>query len=403
MPLSSSTVPETAALSRRPRPYLPALIPGGVVALFLLTLGWLGHRYELRPADEFHPQRIIQHVMNDTAAERLGRTADGLEVVADGFEAERFRPGVSDTAVKRLASAGALSRARGDSLRARVGSREVILAKRHAKRLLWIYASSVDLVICILGGLIALGVTFVVLRMRDVSRSWALIVMVAMIVLSLPAALLFYGTWYDSATPPYRLVRVALGDGVLSLARVSDGLHILTVTLIMWAGVFTTPSRPMRAPGAAPAGDAAIVAAARELAEGTRLFRLGLYVAAALLVVYVAAVASLFQWALAFVNPDQTVYGGVEALANSAVTARGILASGLLVFGFGASAVMVRLMGLSLATRALPEGSITDHETWTLQQGLVVTGLRQHLKTLAVVLSPFLTGVLAQVLQTLAT
>jgi hypothetical protein len=120
-----------------------------------------------------------------------------------------------------------------------------------------------------------------------------------------------------------------------------------------------------------------------------------------MLVMYVIAVSSLFEWVLAFVDSDQAVAAGVEALAKSAITARALLASGLLVFGFGAAAAMGRLIGLELVTRALPDASATEREAWIQQQGLGAIGLGQQLKTVAAVVAPLVTGVLAQVLQSL--
>lgn len=393
----SSTPPAATPSPQRPRPYLPALIPGGAGALFLLCLWWVGIRHELRPPSEFHSRHVLQQVMADTTAGRLLATADSLERVAGGLEAQRWRPGVLDTAVTRLVPAAARTRALADSVRGRVGAREAVLARRHAKRLLWLYAFCVDVVVCIFAGLIALGATLYVLRARQVSWRSAAGVLTVTTMLSAPPALLFFGQWYDFATPPYALVEAALGTEILRLVRASEGLHILAVTLIVWIGVFGAPTLPVRGPVNTDA-DAAGVA---QLAQAGRLFRLALYTAAAMLVVYVAAMSSLFQWVLAFVNPDPTVFSAVKEMTESAVTARGLLASGLLVFGFGASAAIMRLIAMRLATSALPEASIAERETWAQQQGLGGTGFREHLKTVTAVLAPFITGVFAQILQNL--
>jgi hypothetical protein len=170
----------------------------------------------------------------------------------------------------------------------------------------------------------------------------------------------------------------------------------------MWFGVFAAPPSATWALSGAPATEVDLARGARELADTNRLFRIALYFAAAMLVAYVAAVSSLFQWVLAFVEPDKTVYTAVEELTNSAITGRALLASGLLVFGFGASAALVRLIGFNLARRALPQGSTVDREAWTTEQGLVAIDLRQQLRTLAAILAPLATGVIAQIVNGLA-
>jgi hypothetical protein len=377
------------------------LVPGVAIGLFLLSLWWLGIRYELRPPSEFQPRNVIQQVIDEPAAAELRRAAAGLEETADALEERAFLDTATDSSAKALLARAERYRVRAQGLASQAGARDAVLARRHAKRLLWLYAAGVDIVVCILAALIALGATYQTLSKGRGRNPMA--VVAGMIVLSIPAALLFSWGWYDYATPPYALIQAAVGPQILEFVRGIDGLHILAVTLIMWGGAFTAPAVLFRR-GAIEAlsSEAEIVHAAREIARRNGLFRLALYVASAMLVMYVAAMSSLFQWVLAFVEPDQAVASGVEALANSAVTARALLASGLLVFGFGAAAAMARVIGSELSERVLPDAAVTEREAWIQQQGLGGTGLRQQLKTVAAVVAPLVTGVLAQVLQSLA-
>jgi hypothetical protein len=400
MPSEPGYSPETPPLARRPKLYYPALLPGMAAAVFLFTLWWIGTRYEVRPPSEFAAENVIQQVVDSAATGRLHLRASRLYEMAESVEVKALENRMLDTVGSPISAQVTRLRARADSLRFQVFSREVILAKRHAKRVLWVYAFSVDATVCILAGLIVLVLTFGVMRERQIPSLWALGVLAAMVVLSLPPALLFMSKWYDAFTPPFDLVTKSVGKPVLDLVRTSDGLHIMIATLITWGGVFTGPTLLTHPPAKASTFDQAF--AERELAEFSRLFRLSLYVISAMLVVYVAAVSSLFQWVLAFVQPDAAVYGSIEALANSAVTARALLASGLLVFGSGTSAAVVRYMAMKMATNVLPEAGLAEHEEWAQKHALVGNDLRQRLKTLAVILAPFITGVLAQVLQKVA-
>lgn len=374
------------------------LVPGVAVGLFLLSLWWFGTRYELRPRSEFQPQNVIQRVIDEPAAAQLRRAAARLEDTADALEERAFLDTATDSSAKALLARAERYRVRAQGLTSQAGARDAVLARRHAKRLLWLYAASLDIVVCILAGLIALGVTYQTLRTAQGRKPVAVVAL--MIGLSIPAALLFSWKWYDYATPPYALVQAALGTEMLEFMRRSDGLHILAVTLIMWGGVFTAPAVLLRR-GAVDSlsSDIEITHAAREIAARNELFRLALYVASAMLVMYVVAVSSLFEWVLAFVDSGQAVAAGVEGLAKSAITARALLASGLLVFGFGAAAAMGRVIGSELVTRALPDASTTEREAWTREQGLTSTDFRPQLKALAAILAPLATGILAQVLQ----
>lgn len=375
------------------------LFPVVAVGLFVLSLLWFGSRYELDPRSEFQPRNVIQQVIGEPAAAELRSAAARMENTADALEERAFLDTATDSSAKVLLARAERYRARAQALASRAGARDAVLARRHAKRLLWLYAASVDAVVCILAALVALGATY---RYPRTGRRRKLAVAAGMIVFSIPPALLFSRYWYDYATPPYALVQAAVGPRILDWMRGSDGLHILTVVLIMWGGVFTAPAVLFRR-GAVEAlsGEAAIAGAAREIAARDGLFRLALYLASAMLVMYVVAVSSLFQWVLAFVEPGHAAAAGVEALANSAVTARALLASGLLVFGFGAAAAMARVAGDELAARALPDASPTELQEWTQRHGLNSTDLRPRLKALAAILAPLVTGTLAQILQTL--
>lgn len=399
MPLEShSPQPKEQA----PRPYYPALLPGVAVGLFLVSISLIGTGYELRPPSEFRPENVEYQVIDESSAERLRSTAEQLRSVAVNWEAQVVDSALSDSSAKRLTALASLYRARADRLTATVASRDAVLAKRHAKRVLWVYAAAFDVVICVFGSLVVLAVAYAMARTQHVPRRKAARVLATMFIPSLVGALLFVAFWYDRATPPYALIEATLTADVLWAVRVNDGLHILTVSLIMWFGVFAAPPSATWAMSGAPATEADLARGARELADANRLFRIALYFAAAMLVAYVAAVSSLFQWVLAFVDPDKTVYAAVEELANSAITGRALLASGLLVFGFGASAALVRLIGFKLARRALPQGSTIEREAWTTEQGLVAIDLRQQLRTLAAILAPLATGVIAQIVNGLA-
>jgi hypothetical protein len=382
------------------QPSSSMLVPGVAIGLFLLSLWWFGTRYELRPQSEFQPQNVVEQVIDGRAAAQLRRDAARLQDTADALEERAFLDTATDNSAKALVARAERYRVRAQRLASEAGARDAVLASRHAKRLLWLYAATVDIVVCILAGLVALGVTYRTLRTERRRRPMA--VVAGMMVLSIPAAVLFAWKWYDYATPPYALVQAAVGSHILAFMRWSDGLHILAVTLIMWSGVFTAPAVLLRR-GAVQAlsGESEITRAARDVASRNELFRLALYVASAMLVMYVVAVSSLFQWVLAFVGSDQAVTAGVEALTKSATTARALLASGLLVFGFGTAAAMGRVIGSELVTRALPDASTTEREAWTREQGLTSTNFRPQLKALAAILAPLATGILAQVLQSL--
>jgi hypothetical protein len=398
MPLERDTPPAAEDPPQRPGIFFPALIPGIPVVLFLLSLWWLGTRYELHPPSEFRAENVIQPLITDSSAAQLRARAGRLEQAAAALEQRAFANAAWDTAARPETARANLYRVRADSLTSRAGVRDGVLAQRHGRRLLWIYALSVDVVVCVLAGLLTLALTFGALLSRRVPRRRALRALATMLALAVPAALLFWWSWYDHVTPPYALVRTAVGDEILDLLRAVDGLHILIVTLIMLAGAFLPPSAALRRTRRAPVGSHEIAGVARELAEGNRLFRIVLYIAASMLVVYVAAVSSFFHWVLAFVNPDKPVFAAVEGLTNSAVTARGLLASGILVFGFGLAALIGRATALNLAQSACPDGSPGERQTWIAEQGLVPADLRQQLKTVAAVLAPLATGVLAQVL-----
>lgn len=245
--------------------------------------------------------------------------------------------------------------------------------------------------------IVALFVAYRTLRQQEVPSAQITAAFLCVASLSLVGAMLFVWKWYDPPTPPYRLLRAALGPNVLRAARGNDGLHILTASLALWCGALMAPKIPISRPTRLSADE--VEARARELVESDRVFRLALYIATAMLVAYVAAVSTQFQWLLSFITPDAQVYGAVEALCNSAITARALLSTGILIVAAGGAAAVTRLTAYNLAQDALPSGSGDDRAKWTNERGLGATGLQQHLKTLAAVFAPLATGIVAQFLQ----
>ena len=121
-----------------------------------------------------------------------------------------------------------------------------------------------------------------------------------------------------------------------------------------------------------------------------------------MLVVYVAAVSTFFQWTLEFVDPTQKqLSSGIQALTNGAVTARSLLASGLLLSLYGAATFMLRLMAGFLADQARPGVPVAERDQWLSDHGLAFTNWAQPLRPLAAILAPAATGVVSQFIQNL--
>jgi hypothetical protein len=253
---------------------------------------------------------------------------------------------------------------------------------------LWVYVASLDLLVAGLASLIALGS-----GLKERRRVAG--VAAAMLIPAVLFGVLFACTWYDYHTPPYQLASSVLGRHVLRVAHISDGLHILAVVLFAMSAVFAGARLPR--PGVTHDIASAEVAA-REIREAMRATRFGLFVGATMLVVYVAATSSLFEWALAYVNPQpKALFDGFQAMANSAVTARSLLASALLLSLYGPAALMLRVMADDVSARIHPEP--VSRETWISEHGLGADNWLHPLKPLAAIVAPAVTGVVAQVLQ----
>jgi hypothetical protein len=359
------------------------------------------------PPSEFRAASVVHRLHDESRAAQLGRRADLLERHAELLETRAFDGAVPDSGASGLVARADLYRKWSASLDDRAAARDATLARRHGKRMLWVYSICVDVLVAALAVLVALAATFRALRGRKVPRLAAAGVLAGVFLLTLPGAAAFAWMWSHYSTPPWHLVEATVGKGVLRMAHFSVALHILAATLFVWPGVFTAPrlSRRHTVPGPAgvEAGGPEVERAARELAETIRLMRFFLYVAAAMLVVYVAATSSLFQWTLAFVDPAQEgLFAGVQELLGNAVTAHSLVASGLLLAGFGTSALQLRLMAGALAERALPDGSGEEREEWMKQHDVAAPGVQQQLQAVATILAPVATSVLAPLLQSLA-
>lgn len=395
-----------------PRPFLPALVPGAIAALFLATVWSIGFSFGSKAASGFRPDSLVQQVIGvseaaqlDSRARLFEHEANRYEQRADSFLMHSFGrvgiDGVGGLLVKADTTAAGAMKKRADLYRQRVpkldsaaAAREVVLAAREAKRQLWVYIASLDVLVAALASLYAVGIA-----LRKVPHRCVLTVLAKLLPPALLAGLVFACTWYDYNTPPYLWAAKALGDDVLYVARFSDGLHIVAVTLFALGAVFAGSALPPMGGELTPA---AAERAARDVVEGMRATRVGLYVGATMLVVYVAAVSTFFQWTLEFVDPTQKqLFSGFQALTNGAVTARSLLASGLLLSLYGAATFMLRLMAGFLADQARPGVPVAERDQWLSDQGIASTNWAQPLKPLAAILAPAATGVVSQILQNL--
>ena len=408
-----------------PRPFLPILVQLVAVALFLCTVWFVGRTYPGEPFDRSGSERtkirradagragidttvILQSIAGTPAARELrsratayANASDALQRQADSLIAGASAKGDAARAAADSVRAAGLKRTasqyrdRANGLDSTLAVREAAIARRAAKHQVWVYVAAADLLMATFAGLVAM-----VLLLQKVPRRWIPAVVAALLAAAVVAGILFTRTWYDYDSRTYDLARMALGDDVVGLARFSDALHIVVVVIALLGAVFAWSGLPWPNRALGPGGTAD---AARDIRQAMRLNQLGLYVGATMLVVYVAAVSSLFDWTLAYVNPaPKTVFDEVRALANSAVTARSLLASGLLLSMYGTALILVRVMRSYVAERVHPDGSIEEQEAWVQAQGLSGGDWIQPLKPLAAVLAPVVTGVVAQILQNLS-
>ncbi|MFL5386159.1 MAG: hypothetical protein ACJ8GN_26890 [Longimicrobiaceae bacterium] len=372
-----------------------------------MSLAGFGARYERVPASEFRAGRVVQQLEDSSRVDEFRHRAALLEGHAERLDALAFDTAAPDSGASALAARADLYRKRAGELETRAAAREATLARRHGKRMLWVYSICVDLLVASLATLLPLAASFRALRQRKVPRLTAAAVVAGVFLLAIPGTVAFARMWSGYGTPPWHLVEATVGPSVLGVTRLSAALHVLAASLFVWPGVFTAPRLPRRAAGAgstrAEASDPEMERAARELAQTIRLMRYFLYVAAAMLVVSVVTSSTLFQWALSFVDPAQaTLFAGVQELTRHAVTAHSLVSSGLLLAGFGTSALQLRLMSGTLAERALPVGSATERQEWMKEHEVAAPGVPQQLKALATILAPVATSVLAPILQSLA-
>ena len=397
--------------SLRQRPRWRVLIPGFVTAMAAASVVVmalvLGNRYDLRVESGFKPDRAIAAAIDRGTAERLHARADSLARRAEELEDAALVPGLPDAVAEAHRKRAQMFAQASTKLRERASSGDAMLATREARRIVWIYSVCLDLLVCAAASLIALAVALQVLRLlvleNRVTRGFVAAVLVADAVLSVAVYRWFVTTWYDYGTEPFLLIRQAIGTDVLSLMMFDDGFHVATITLFLVACTLVLafpklpPSRERNPDGADPA---VIGRAARDIAQSMRVMRWILYVGAAMVVVYVATMTAVFQWAMTYVDLTRAdLRAGVEALTQSAVTARSLLASALLVSIYVPTTFTLRLMASDLAGRALPEGSFPEREKWMEERGIAAAGAMQQVKTIAAVLSPVIAGPIATFLQ----
>lgn len=395
----------------RREPLWRAMLPGlatGVAAAAVMVTAWvIGTAYDVRMPSGLRPEQVLTAPLEPAASSALRARAAVLARRGDSIEAAALAAALPADGAKAAREQAELYGEWAAEMDARGHAGETAAATREARRILWVYSITLDLVVCTAAALVALGlVVWVLVRLRRervVSSGLAAGVLTVGGALGVAVAAVFVRVWYDYGTEPFQLVGAAAGESVLRMVRFDDGLHVGTCTLFVVACVMLLAAPRLLASHPAdghPPTPAAAARDARLVAEALRTARGVLYVGAAMVVVYVATVSAVFQWTLAFVDAGRpALLQGVEALTQSAVTARSLIASGLLVAIYGPTVVSLRMMANGLAARALPDASLPEREEWMQAQGLASSNASQHIKTVAAILAPVVTGPIAGALQ----
>lgn len=386
------------------RAFAPGAVIGAGVALALAMMWWLGVAYELEVDSGLQVESVVSQPVEPAAVAEMRERAKLFARRADSVETQALGVAADDSLLDAYRKRADLYREWSGRLEARAFSSGATLATREARQILWVYSVCLDLLVCIVGGFVALGLALRSLgtlpRARRVPPRLTAGLIVAAGVLALAAYFLFVGTWYDYQSEPYLLARAALGPRVIGLVRFDDGLHMASSILFGVAGFLLLARLKLSLADAGAPEPRPATEAAREIAESMRVARFGLFVGAAMLVVYVATVSALFHWTLAFVDPGrEALFASVQALTRSAVTARSILSSTLVVALYAPVALTLRLVAIDVAARALPDATVPAREEWMKEHGLASTSSFEHLKTLAAILAPVITGPLADLLQ----
>ncbi|HEX6371787.1 MAG TPA: hypothetical protein VF006_22890 [Longimicrobium sp.] len=401
--------PPPAPARREPlwRAMIPGLSTGVAAAAVLVTAWFIGTAYDVRMPGGLRPEQVIAAPLEPAAPSALRARAAVLVRRGDSIEAAALAGALPADGVKAAREQAELYGEWAAQLDARAHAAETAAATREARRILWIYSLTLDLIVCAAAALVALGLVVRALvrlrRERVVSGGLAAGVLAVDGALGVAVAAFFVRVWYDYRTEPFQLVGAAAGESVLRMVRFDDGLHVGTCTLLVAGCVMLLAVPRLLASHPAdghPPTPAAAARDARLVAEALRIARCVLYVGAAMVVVYVATVSAVFQWTLAYVDAGRpALLQGVEALTQSAVTARSLIASGLLVAIYGPTVLTLRMMANRLAARALPDASLPAREEWMQAQGLSSSNPSQHIKTVAAILAPIVTGPIAGALQ----
>lgn len=394
----------------RREPLWRAMLPGlgaGVAAAAVLVTAWIiGTAYDLRMPGGLRPEQVIAAPLEPAAPSALRARAAVLVRRGDSIEAAALAGALPADGAKAAREQAELYGEWAAQLDARAHAGETAAATREARRILWIYSLTLDLIVCTAAALVALGlVVWALVRLRRervVSDGLAAGVLAVDGALGVAVAAIFARVWYDYRTEPFQLVGAAAGENVLRMMRFDDAFHVGTCTLFVVTCVMLLAAPRLLASHPADGHPPTPAAArdARRVAEALRIARGVLYVGAAMVVVYVATVSAVFQWTLAYVDAGRpALLQGVEALTQSAVTARSLIASGLLVAIYGPTVLTLRMMANGLAARALPDASLPQREEWMQAQGLSSSNPSQHIKTVAAILAPIVTGPIAGALQ----
>ncbi|HYR11828.1 MAG TPA: hypothetical protein VEQ60_28850 [Longimicrobium sp.] len=370
-------------------------------ALLLMGLTWgISARFGLQDSG-IRPHAVMLRPADPAAADALLQRADRLTALARAAEARALSGPADPDTLERYRKLAELYQDWARETSAQARAREATLASHDALRTLWAYGTTLDLLACSVGGLVAWGIALRAMgRLRSrgrVSKRAAKRVLTTIAVVPAAVYFGFMEVWRGFDTPAHLLARAALPEPALRTVAMDDSLHV-AMALMYVAACWVAVAAPALARRQDGSDDHA--GSAREIADSMRLVRYTLYMGAAMLVVYVATVSSFFHWVSAFVDPaDEAVASGVDALARSAVTARSFIATGLVAMVYLPSAMCLKLMAVNLAERALPEGSVPQREEWMKTHGILVAGTVDHLKPVAAILAPLLAGPVAEVLQ----